>query len=60
MSIKDTARSGCSVEGTTPESSDKIHDIVLNRRVEVCQIARAVGISSELVHNILHRYLDMR
>jgi len=31
-----------------------------DRRAKVCEIANAVGISSERVHNILHQHLNMR
>uniref|UniRef100_T1HY16 Uncharacterized protein n=1 Tax=Rhodnius prolixus TaxID=13249 RepID=T1HY16_RHOPR len=45
---------------TTPEIIDKIHDMVMDdRRVKVREIASAVGISNERVHNILHQHLDM-
>uniref|UniRef100_T1HWL6 Uncharacterized protein n=1 Tax=Rhodnius prolixus TaxID=13249 RepID=T1HWL6_RHOPR len=48
------------VEVTTPEIIDKIHDMVMDdRRVKVREIASAVGISNERVHNILHQHLDM-
>ena len=61
MSTSDAERSGCPVEATTPEIVDKIHDMVMDdRRVKVREIASAVGISSERVHNILLKHLNMR
>uniref|UniRef100_T1H985 Diacylglycerol lipase-alpha n=1 Tax=Rhodnius prolixus TaxID=13249 RepID=T1H985_RHOPR len=60
MLISDAERSGRPVEVTTPEIIDKIHDMVMDdRRVKVREIASAVGISNERVHNILHQHLDM-
>jgi hypothetical protein len=59
--MSDAEHSGCPVEATTPEIVDKIHDMVMDdRRVKVLEIASAVGISSERVHNILHQHLNMR
>lgn len=56
----DEPRSGRPAEVTTPETIEKIHKIVLaDRRTKVREIAEAVGISSERVHNILHKYLGM-
>jgi hypothetical protein len=61
MSTSNAERSGRPVEATTPEIVDKIHDMVMDdRRVMVREIASAVGISSERVHNILHQHLNMR
>jgi hypothetical protein len=61
MSMRDAERSVRSVEATTPEIVDKIHDMVMDyRRVKVREIASAVGFSSERVHNILHQHLNMR
>lgn len=60
MDTCDAERSGRPLEVTTPEIIDKIHDMVLeDRRVKVREIATAVGISTERVHNILHKHLDM-
>ena len=43
---KDEHRSGRSVEVTTPEMIDKIHDMVLSdRRIKVREIVEAKGIS---------------
>jgi hypothetical protein len=60
-STSNAERSGRPVEATTLEIVDKIHDMVMDdRRVKVQEIASAVGISSERVHNILHQHLNMR
>jgi hypothetical protein len=57
MSTNDAERSGCLVVATTPEIFDKIHVMVMDdRKVELREIASAVGISSERLHNILHQY----
>jgi histone-lysine N-methyltransferase SETMAR len=49
-------------QATTPETVDKIHMLMDDRWVKkkVREIASAVGISSERVHNILHQHLNMR
>ena len=61
MGTCDAKRSGQPVEVTTPEIHDQIHDMVMgDGRVRVRQIASAVGISTERVHNILHKHLEMR
>jgi hypothetical protein len=61
MSTSIAEYSGHPVEATTPEIVDKIHDMVMDdRRVKVREIASAVGISSERVHNILQQHLNMR
>jgi len=61
MGTSDAERSGRPVEVTTQEIIDKIHDMVMDdRRVKVREIASAVGISNERVHNILHKHLDMK
>src|SRR6476469_69453 len=53
MSTTDAQLSERPVEATTQEIIDKIHDMVIDdRRVKVREIASAVGISSEQVHNI--------
>jgi hypothetical protein len=58
MSTSDAERSGRPVEVTT-EIVDKILDMD-DGRVKVREIASAVGISSERVHNILHQHLNKR
>ncbi|XP_026828418.1 histone-lysine N-methyltransferase SETMAR-like [Ooceraea biroi] len=61
MSTSDVECSGRPVEATTPEIIDKIHDMVMgDRRVKIREIASAMGISSERVHNILHQHLGMK
>jgi hypothetical protein len=61
MSTSDAECSGCPLEATTLEIVYKIHDMVMDDRgVKVREIASAVGISSEWVHNILHQHLNMR
>jgi histone-lysine N-methyltransferase SETMAR len=60
MSTTDAECSGRPVEATTPEIVDKIHMVMDDGRVKVREIASAVGISSEWVHNILHQHLNMR
>ena len=48
-------------EITTPEMTNKIHDIVLNDlKVNVRKIAKIVFISTERVVNILHTHLCIR
>ena len=54
--MKDEYRLGRSVEVTTPEMIDKIHDIVLSdRRIKVREIVDATEISQDTVFPILHR-----
>lgn len=61
MDASDAERSGRSVEVTGPEIIDKIHDMMMDdRRVKMREIASAVVISNERVHNILHQHLDMK
>jgi len=46
---------------TTPESIEKIHDLILeDRRISATSIAEQLGISRELVGSIIHEDLDMR
>jgi histone-lysine N-methyltransferase SETMAR len=60
-STSDAERSGRPIEVTTPEMINKIHDMVLaDRRLKVREIAEAVGISNDRVHNILHEHLGMK
>lgn len=50
--------SGRPVEITTLNIVEKIHGMIMeNHRVKVREIAEAVGISTERVHNILHEKL---
>lgn len=61
MSTADAERSGRPVEVTTPEIIDKIHDMIMeDRRLKVREIAEAIGISNDRVHNILHNHLQMK
>src|ERR1700712_1634247 len=61
MTTEDAERPGPSFTVTTEEIVTKVHDIVLHdRRVKVREIAEAVGISTERVHNILHQHLEMK
>ncbi|XP_014486574.1 PREDICTED: putative uncharacterized protein FLJ37770, partial [Dinoponera quadriceps] len=47
-SLKDDPRKGRPKTATTPETIEKVHNIVLDdRRLKVCEIAEAVGISEE-------------
>ena len=49
-STKDENRWGHSVEVTTPEMIDKIHDMVLsNRRINVREIVEATGTSQDTI-----------
>ncbi|XP_014487254.1 PREDICTED: uncharacterized protein LOC106751024, partial [Dinoponera quadriceps] len=60
-SLKDDPCEGRPKTATTPETIEKVHNIVLDdRRVKVCEIAEAVGISEERVRNILQEELGMR
>ncbi len=44
-----------------PEIIKKILKVVLeDRQIKVRELAEAVGISSELVHNIVRQYLNMK
>ncbi|KAG5313929.1 SETMR methyltransferase, partial [Acromyrmex insinuator] len=60
-STGDAPRSGCPIEAATPEIIDKVHDIVLtDRRVKVCELVEATGISHGTVISILHEQLGMK
>ena len=46
---------------TTPEMIDKIHDMVLSdRRIKVCEIIVATGISQGTVFSILYEKLGVK
>ena len=61
ISLKDDPCKGRQKTATTPETIEKVHNIVLdNWRVKVCKIAEAVGILEERVRNILHKELGMQ
>jgi len=58
---EDEARSGRPVEVTTLDIVEKIHGMIMeDRRMKVREIAEAVGISTERVHNILHEKLHVK
>jgi len=58
---EDEARSGRPVEIITLDIVEKIHGMIMeNRRMKVREIAEAVGISTERVHNILHEKLHVK
>ncbi|XP_014488094.1 PREDICTED: histone-lysine N-methyltransferase SETMAR-like [Dinoponera quadriceps] len=60
-STSNARRSGRTNEETTPEMSEKIHNIVLDDpKVKLRELAAAVDISSECMFNILHKHLGMR
>ncbi|XP_014478528.1 PREDICTED: putative uncharacterized protein FLJ37770 [Dinoponera quadriceps] len=60
-SLEDDSREGRPKTATTLETIEKVHYIVLDdRRVKVCEIAEAVGISEEMMRNILQEELGMR
>lgn len=60
-STKDEHRSGRPIEVSTPETIDKIHDMVLNdRRIKLREIVEVTGVSKGTVISILHEKLDMR
>ena len=57
-STEDESRS---IEVTTQETIDKVHDSIMeDRRLKVRELANIVGISTERVHHILHEKLDMK
>lgn len=58
---EDEARSGCPVEITTVDMMEKIHSMVMeDRRVKMREIAEAVSICTERVHNMLHEKLHVK
>ncbi|KAK5645801.1 hypothetical protein RI129_004265 [Pyrocoelia pectoralis] len=60
-SIQDAPRPGAPKSAVTPESIDKVHDLVLtDRRLKVCKLAEAIRIATERVHFILHNELHMK
>ncbi len=49
------------LKANTPEMIKKIHKVVLeDRRIRAREIAEAIGVSSEQVHNILHEDLGIK
>lgn len=48
-------------EGATPETNEKFYDMVLeNRRLELYEIVKAMGISHSSVVSMLNDHLGMR
>ena len=61
MSLEDEARSGCPLDATDEEMCKKVRDLVYSdRRIQVEEIAQALGISHGSVSTILHDHLGMR
>ena len=61
MSLEDEARSGHPLDATDKEMCKKVRDLVYSdRRIQVEEIARALGISHCSVSTILHDRLGMR
>ena len=60
-SLEDEARSGCPLDATNEEMCKKVRDLVYSdRRIQVEEIAQALGISHSSVSTILHDRLGMR
>lgn len=60
-STQDELCPGCPMEATTPEAVSELHGIVVeHNRVYVHEIAEALGISVERVHNIFHETLQVQ
>ena len=60
-SLEDEARSGRPLDATDKEMCKKVRDMVYSdRRIQVEEIAQALGISHGSVSTILHDRLDMR
>ena len=60
-SLEDEARSGRPLDATDKEMCKKVRDLVYSdRRIQVEEIAQALGISYGSVSTILHDRLDMR
>ena len=61
MSLEDEARSGRPLDATDKEMCKKVRDLVYSdRRIQVEEIAQALGISHGSVSTILHDRLGMR
>ena len=59
-SLEDEARSGCPLDATNEELCKKVRDLVYSdRRIQVEEIAQALGISHGSVSTILHDRLGM-
>ena len=60
-SLEDEARSGCPLDATNKEMCKKVRDLVYSdRRIQVEEIAQALGISHGSVSTILHDRSGMR
>ncbi len=60
-STEDEPHSGSLAEATMQEMIKKISKVVLeDHRIKTRETTEAVGISFELVHNILHEHLGMK
>jgi len=60
-SHEDDPREGCPKSATIPESTEQVHDVVLDDwRMKVREIAETIGISKKRVGYILHEELDMK
>ena len=60
-SLEDEARTGCPLDATYEEMCKKVRDLVYyDRRIQVEEIAQALGISHGSVSTILHDRLGMR
>ena len=60
MSLEDEARSGRPLDATDEEMCKKVRDLVhTDRRIQVEEIAQALGISHGSVSTILHDRLGM-
>ena len=58
--LEDEARSGRPLDATDEEMCKKVRDLVSDRRIQVEEIALALGISHGSVSTILHDRLSMR
>ena len=60
-SLENEARSGCPLDATDEEMCKKVRDLVYShRRIQVEEIAQALGISHGSVSTIWHDCLGMR
>lgn len=59
-STEDEERCGRPKTVVTPETVDRVHDMIIaDRRIGLSRIAETLGISVERVHYIVHEELDM-
>ena len=57
----DAERSGCPNSAVVPESTIKLHKLILeDRKLKLCEIAEEMKISESSVFTILHEHLSMR